>query len=384
MLRGAHQKLYPTASDAIFRKAPEKNTSWYFFNFLSFWFSFSPLFKVMERFERWLNNRNTPQALIEQVNSIKPDLALSTSFVISWEWPLFRLLQQWGIPTWTHILSFDNLTSRGYLPIGSFDKYLVWNEKMAAELRRYYSVDDGRIEITGTPQFDFHSNVEYQQTKGWTLDRLQCKRDDYIVYCANHIALTPDEPALVQQIYSAFKSDTALSAYEFVVRLHPMDDYDRWESLKEKFPGMVFSYPWPHENKAHLYWGDPTRGDMELFSNTLRHSAIVLNIASTISIDACIHDRPVVCVGFSSEPASSSNALYLAYHSTEHYQPIMEMHATPVATDVQSLVKLAIESSNNPAKLSAERKAMVKKLCGNVDGNSAKRITAYIIAWANV
>ena len=59
--------------------------------------------------------------------------------------------------------------------------------------------------------------------------------------------------------------------------------------------------PWPTYNKNYHNWGIPTVQDIIFYSNLIKHSSVVLNIASTVAIDAAILDIPTICLGFHPE-----------------------------------------------------------------------------------
>jgi hypothetical protein len=382
ILHKSHRKRFPTASDEVFKPLNEtakRGLKTYLIGVVSLIFRLPIFYKLLEHLEQFLYMQRIDEELEAEIKSINPVFAISTSFVVNTEWPLFRLLHAQKIKIFTHILSFDNLTSRGYLPIKFFDNFLVWNTKMAGELQAIYGIPENKITITGTPQFDFHTHPKYLRSREWTQTQLNLTPAPYILYCANHYALTPDEPQLVEQIILALNSDPTLGSYQIALRLHPMDDYDRWSKLLTDFPAVCVSYPWPHHDKDNLYWGEPTEEDLVLFSNTLRYSEVVLNIASTISIDASILDKPVVCVGFSSDASNTYNTMYHDFHYSDHYAPIMKTGATPLSVDLQGLVDLCVKSIQNPQDLLEKRRQMVELLCGATDGQASERIVNFML-----
>lgn len=381
ILHKSHRKRFPTASDVVFKPIIEpakKTLRHHIINVASIIFKRPIFYNLLERVEQFLFMQRIDLELEKRVEAINPIFAISTSYVVNTEWSLFRLLHARQVKIVTHILSFDNLTSRGYLPIKFFDKFLVWNAKMARELRTIYNIPDEQISITGTPQFDFHANPQYLKSFDWTTSQLGIEQKPYLLYCANHYALTPDEPKLVEQIVTALQQNSILQPYTIVLRLHPMDDYGRWASLLNDFPMVRVSYPWAHLDEDNLYWGEPSVDDLVLFSNTLRYCSLVFNIASTISIDAAILDRPVVCVGFSSDPANSLNSLYYNFHYSDHYASIMKIGATPISADLKSLIELSLVAIHQPQNLADKRKEMVEFLCGEIDGQSSEKIINFV------
>lgn len=380
IIRYAHRRRFPTKSDDVFKPILKPATGFrgLLLRITSFIFSITFLFRFLEYLECKLFIKKVDVEFKNQLKAIKPAFALSTSYVVDAEWSLFRTLHDLQIKIYTHILSFDNLTSRGYLPIKYFDGFLVWNEKMKDELQHIYAIPSSKITITGTPQFDFHINKRYIKSRAWTCEMLGIDQGHFIVYCANHYALTPDEPQLLEKIIDAFQQDELLSSHQIVLRLHPMDDYDRWNAILKKYPAVRVSYPWVHKDKTHLFWGNPSLDDLILFSNTLRYCNLVINIASTISIDAAILDKPVVCVGFSSNSSNAFNSLYYNFHHSEHYAPIMATGSTPLSVDLNSLVNMATDGIQNPDELSEKRQGMVRLLCGDTDGTASSKIINFI------
>lgn len=381
IIRQAHRKRFPNKSDQVFAplmpvsSGGVRNT---FLNSAAWIFSIPFLFNILEQLAQRIFLNRIDKSFLNQIKRIQPTFALSTSCVVDTEWPLFRMLHHLKVPVYTHILSFDNLTSRGYIPIRYFNEFLVWNTKMAEELKHIYAIPDARITITGTPQFDFHTHQQYLRSREWTQKKLGISEAPFMLYCANHLALTPDEPQLVEQIAAALNKDLLLRGYQLVLRLHPMDDYNRWNDLLHRLPDVKVSLPWPHKDETSLFWGDPTTEDLILFSNTLRYSSMVFNIASSVSIDAAILDKPVVCVGFSSDVNNKYHSLYYNYHYSHHYEPIMATGATPLATDLVNLCALAREGIEDGDKLAPNRKRMVQLLCGDTDGGAAERIFNFI------
>ncbi len=386
LLHKSHRKRFPTASDEVFKPLTEpmkkgvieRSTS-----IGSYIFQIPFLYNLLEWFNQFIYRNRIDRELFDRIEAVDPLYAISTSYVVNTEWSLFGLLHARGVPIYTHILSFDNLTSRGYLPIKYFDGFLVWNSKMALELRAIYGVSANRIEVTGTPQFDFHTHPYYHRSREWTGDRLGINAQPYILYCANHFALTPDEPALVERILCAFRSHPILTSYKFILRLHPMDNYDRWNELSENFKNVKVNHPWSHQNRDSIFWGEPSLGDVILFSNMIRYCDLVMNIASTVSIDAAILNKPVVCIGFSSDFSDPLNSLYKNFHFSDHYAPIMQTGATPIASDVEMLLELSQAAIQQPWQLLENRKQLVELLCGEADGEASQRIVNYFLKQGN-
>jgi len=385
-LRGAHRRRHPTDSDAILggwrsrTHGARQRLKRAALARLGGALSGPQSFRALQRLERSLFDRRAGAAFTSRLRQDTPKAALSTSFVIDWERGLFQALQRMGVPTLTHVLSFDNLTSRGYVPIAGYDEFLVWNKGMGDELQRNYDVTPARITVTGTPQFDFHVDPRLVASREETARRLGLDAArPYVVYCANHVGITPNEPALVGSVMQAAAADPALCAYDWVVRVHPLDRYARWMPLRDASPQLRLDLPWRREDAA-AHWALPSVEEVAHLGNTLRHAAAVMTVASTIALDSSIVDTPVVGVGFHPSAGSAESRFYRDAHWSHHYRPISESGAAPVAGTLVELLQLLREAVTDRGARRAARRELVEQLCGPVDGHAANRIATAIDA----
>lgn len=386
LLHGAHARRHPTPSDELFawRRREDRGVRRFarerFFRGMARVAGGDRSFASLRRLEERSFARTIPERVWEFLRETKPVGGLSTSCVLDWERPLFQAMSMSGIPTATHVLSFDNLTSRGYLPLGHFSKFFVWQAAMAAELERFYGVGPESVTVTGTPQFDFHVRPEFRWSRAKTVAALALPSDrPYFVYCANHFGITPSEPALVADLLASVGRDARFEHHQWVVRLHPMDEYGRWASLEAQFPQLVVSRPWKHESVSR-FWAIPSSEEVALLGNTLRHADATLTVASTTALDSAVVDTPVVCVGFHPSAEPWEDRFYRDAHYSQHYRPLMESGATPMADGMDTLRELLAAAVRDREALKTERAELVRRLCGAVDGGAAERIARGITA----
>jgi hypothetical protein len=382
ILKVTHNNLYPTKSFKIFQEdiSTNNNSSSLLMNWLHnierliiFIFSNKYLFQFLVKLERFFFDKKIDREFLSNIQQINPIYGLSTSCVVESEWTLLRILKKSKSPIYAHILSFDNITSRGYLPIGYFDKYLVWNERMKDELIELYSISSGKILITGTPQFDFHKNPKYLLSKEVTKTKLRIGDRPYILYCANHYKLTPDEPALLETIVNLLLNDAYFKNFVVVLRLHPMDNYDRWDELLRRYSNIRRNIPWEHKENRSVSWGEPSIDDLILFGNALRYSSVMLNIASTVTIDAAITNTPSICLGFHPEDKIESQKYY-NYHFSDHFAIVSQIGSSPIAVNEEQFLELIRKCAKNPSYLETNRKKLVEEICTYNDGKAVDRL----------
>ena len=357
--RSVFQNIFKISSYNIFNKSQNKKSiKSKLFYFLVLLFSIKVFKKFLNTLDNFFFDILIEKSMQLKLENINPLFCLSTCCVSSTEWPLLRAIKKNNIKIIAHILSFDNITSRGYLPIDYFDQYFVWNKKMKLELIRFYNIDSDKIKITGTPQFDFHLKKEFELKKTYLLKKAELQKKDYILYCANHFALTPNEPALFNNIIKQLKKNNYDSNFDVILRLHPMDKYERWKDLINEHGNIYLNKPWAEYNNNFSNWGLPTKDDIIFYSNLIKHSSIVLNIASTVSIDAAVLDTPVICLGFHPECIEESK-IYYDYHFTDHFKDITAIGSFDLVKNEDSFIEIFEKNLKNRNLYSEERLKLV-------------------------
>jgi hypothetical protein len=312
-----------------------------------------------------------------QLKELQPSLVVSTSCVFNEdELPYLMIAHDQSIPTLGCILSFDNLTTRGILPL--FDYYAVWNQRMKEQLLRYYPQRiPSRIHITGTPQFDFHARQEFRWSREMTLKRLGLTSNErYFLYAANHPIHTPTEPELVEELSARCEKSPDLKAHRLVIRPHPLDQTGRWEYLAGRDARVVVSRP---SGRGSIFGAVE---DQFVLVSTLLHADVCVNTASTMSLDAAALGTPVVCVAFAVRRGTEDRYVKAAYQQ-EHYLPIAESGGVRLASNMDQLVAEieAYVRDRNRDKVKRER--LIADECGPVDGLAAERIAELISHAAN-
>ena len=307
---------------------------------------------------------------------MKPSLVFNCSHVHAGVAVQAVQAAQWlGIPTAAFIFSWDNLTSQGRI-VPSYDYYLVWNSAIREQLlQQYPSVRSHQVLVTGTPQFDFHFRPEFR----WSREEF-CRHVGadplrpivlYSTGMANHM---PGEPEIVERIASLLTEMPEFGPPQLMVRVYPKDRTGRFEYLKRKCPDILFpEAPW---EAAFL---TPKIEDSYLLTNTLQHSAVGINVASTISLELCMFDVPVINVGYNPPGTAVDEVDYARYYSFDHYRQLVASGAVEVATSEDDLRRRLIAALLHPERRRNERKALLKRFFDtSLDGRSSSRLACVL------
>jgi hypothetical protein len=200
----------------------------------------------------------------------------------------------------------------------------------------------------------------------------------YFLYGASHAVLTPEEPKLVAQLANRLDRHAALTSHALVVRLHPLDDAPRWMWHVGAQQRVRLSPAFARGSAAADGWMVPTADDHARLTSSLVHADGCINIASTLSLDAAILDRPVICIDFTREPESPRDMLYAEY-GAEHYAPLVASGGIRLAHSWDELLDLMTDAVIAPERDSDLRARMVADECGPVDGRAAERVARTLI-----
>ena len=79
------------------------------------------------------------------------------------------------VPIFGIIKSFDNITSKGFMPV--MPNYVsVWNKQMQEELIKIHSIKNKLIHISGAPQFDIYKNFSPKNSVNFAKNGLSGKK----------------------------------------------------------------------------------------------------------------------------------------------------------------------------------------------------------------
>jgi hypothetical protein len=309
------------------------------------------------------------------LQDFRPSVVVATSCVMWVEEPFLMAARELGIRTLGCIQSFDNLTSRSYIPV--CDHYAVWNAGMARQLRAYYPKRPAEVHVTGTPQFDFHRREDFRWTREATLEHLGLSPGErYLLYAANSFDQTPTEPELVEEFVERCAASPSLSRHRIVVRLHPQDDFTRWDRLAGRRPTVRVSRP------SAQRWSFSGPDDQARLVNTLRYADVCLNMWSTMSLDAAILDTPVVCVGFARRKGSLEDRFCRLVYEADFYRPIVTSGGVRLAHGMNELVEETAAYVRDRSRDRTERALLAAQECGPVDGRAATRLAELVVRLA--
>ena len=318
---------------------------------------------------------------------IRPDLVFNGSHIhgLAGELPL-RVAKRMGIPTAGFIFSWDNLTSRSRIFV-PYDHYLVWHEGMKRQLLEIYPrVKRESVIVTGTPQFDFHLRKDLELPREDLCRRIGIDPDrPFILYTtgiSNHFYEEHLHVETVIRLLDELSRDPdfPLPKPQLVVRTYVKGTSPEMLALAERgTPDVVFP-PVLWEPR----WQTPQFEDLKIYSNLLRHCAVGINAASTVSLELLVFDKPVLNLDF--DPPGSDLPWCMGYSRHihfDHYLPVAESGAVMVSRSVDEMGRMLHRGLTQPAADQEARRTFLDRIFGSsLDGHAGRRVAESLLRLA--
>ncbi len=319
---------------------------------------------------------------IHLFRQLKPDLVFNCSHIHgeAGELPA-KIAHHMGIPTAGFIFSWDNLTSRSRIFV-PYDHYLVWHEPMRRQLLNIYPrISPDRVIVTGTPQFDFHLNPELCQSRDEFCRRIGVDPSrPYVLYTTGVAHHFPEEHRTVELVIRLLHQLPIESRPQLVVRTYIKDTSQEMKALGERgIPDVIFP-PVLWEEK----WATPLYDDLIIYSNLLRHAALGINAASTVSLELMLLDKPVINLGFDPPGSTLPHHLrWMRHIEFDHYRPVAESGGVMVARAPEDMAGLLLRGLREPDADSPKRQTYMREVFGNtLDGRSGQRVAETLVRLA--
>ena len=314
---------------------------------------------------RWhlSSRRHVPAALLRRMRA-ECDAIVFTNPQTHAATPFLAAARRLGLPAIGYIASWDHPVGKGVVS-PHLDLYVVQNETMREDLRRFHGIAPARVAVTGWPQTDVYHRRRPRSQYDELLGRLGLPTDKPVVlYAGNSPHNMPYEPNLVARLVGWWRDSGAHERVSLLVRTHPYDEEARlrFRAAHEDPDSAVQQRSWT---------------DLEDLATLLQHVDCVVANAGTIMLEALVNDRPAVCVMFD-EGAPEGRSWADRNVTGEHYRRLLESAAFLRADDFGQLVDAIERSLARPGELEDERRRVAEDVVGEVDGLAGSRVVAAI------
>ncbi len=294
------------------------------------------------------------------------------------EIPLLRTAVRRRVRTIVVDPSWDNFTNK-LIPVRRADRLVVWNEIMKEQAVALHGYAPGQVRVSGPPHWDRYFRSGPPVSRGTFFARVGADPDRRLITVTTTPAPLYSHFDRVIGALKAAIDDGRLGHAQILVRLHPRDRLDRYAEFRG-VAHVIVEKPF----KATVKSGDGldvdiTSDSQQHLADTLRHSDVIVTVASTIGIEASIFDTPVVDVAFDGETPVEAAQSVRRYYRFTHYANILRRHATRTAETPEAMVEHVARYLADPSLDREGRRQVVLDQCQFTDGKSTDRISQFVV-----
>jgi hypothetical protein len=214
---------------------------------------------------------------------------------------------------------------------------------MAHELLHYYpDVDNDRVHVVGTPQFDPYADPSLRWTRAEFFSRIGADPSRKLIcYSGGTANNVPDDPRYVAVLMEQIRTGRVKGMPQVLLRPCPSDEGSRYEGVRREYPELIYAQPsWHHTQPGNWAATLPTLEDVQFMANLTCHADLNINFASTMTLDFAIHDKPVINVAFDVTTSPRYGMpMWDYYQKWDHYQPVIDLGAARFARSADELAE---------------------------------------------
>ena len=173
-----------------------------------------------------------------------------------------------------------------------------------------------------------------------------------------------------------------LGKVQLLVRPHPIHDNAEMGELFSSFGSRVRLQKARNSGRA-INKRTQDHAEITEWFNTFKHADVVVNLSSTVAIDAAILDTPVVNLDFDPQPGQADQQLIKEInHEWPHFKPIAESGGVWLVNDFEELIEAVRTYLARPELHREQRRWMAEYVCGFSDGQCGERMADAIVDFA--
>ncbi|HMZ45211.1 MAG TPA: CDP-glycerol glycerophosphotransferase family protein [Chitinophagaceae bacterium] len=333
--------------------------------------------KMFEKEKKLLISDTNYHQILKWVKPLNINAVFTVTPFHTQEDILLRVCNDLGMKMITSILSFDNITKRGWIPV-NYNVYMVWNKYNFNELVRIYKgINKDKIFITGAPQFDFYYNPNFLLTKEEWMKTVGIKdaTKKIILYAGGPKSLFPNEPQYLQHINDAINNNEIEGSPIVLFRCHPVDILQRWKDSVGSSNNIVFDSSWTGEK--NLVSTNITEFDIKKLCSTLYYTDVHINLCSTMTVDGSAFNKPQIGPAYDDIAPAKAHLLKGMYWQ-EHFIPVLKVNGIALANSKQELIELTNKALKHSDMDEQKCKQVVEEIITYANGNSTQRVAAIL------
>ncbi len=297
---------------------------------------------------------------------------------------LLRAAKRLRIPSATVMLSWDNLTSKGYM--GAMpDELLVWSQLMADEAVELHHFPREHTYWSGAAQFDHLAGFRD------SFDRAEWRRSQgvpdnakLLMFGTINPGVMPQQVEILRQLAAAVEQQQFAEPCYLWIRLHPQVVQGHWKESIDQYlalagPNVKVEVPPVRDSK--LSWDLPPE-DQRHLASLLAATDVVFSPGSTLFIEGACVDVPMISTFYDGPENRTDGYSATRFKYYTHYAKMNAGGGVGEAFSQAELIEISNRYLADPSLDRAGRTEIVRLELGELDGQAARRTADYLLRFA--
>ena len=277
-----------------------------------------------------------------------------------------------GIPTVGMACNWDHL-NKYYIPMRA-DYLLVQNEPMLREAVELQDYEPARVFPVGFAQFDayarFGSGVVSREA---FFKKFGIPHHKKLILFISGAAYALDEPDILTEIVRWIEQDKFGLPVHLMIRPYVIArDRDAEEAKYRQFknnPSVAFN----------SFRRDESEETRNYYLAMLYYADVVIPIFSTMAIEAAMFDKPTISIGFDGYQKRPFHQSVTRLEHLTHFKHVLKTGSVTIVRSFDELYQHINRYLHAPEADSAQRKALVEKMCYRPDGRASERVADFVL-----
>lgn len=244
-------------------------------------------------------------------------------------------------------------------------KYAVFGEPMKKEFMEIHKVPESKLVVTGALRYDYYFKEFKPMPKEEFFKEIGADpKKKLITFGAKTPLMYPHNADIIKVILENIKNNIFGQPSQLFVRFDPNHDPNLYPDI---LPYIIYERAENSSGREHI-------------ANLLYHSDVVISVASTFCIEACLVDTPAIWIGFDGftryPTLEESTRIHYNY---DVFKRIISTGAILLAENFEELI-ISIKKYLSDKSLDREkRKKMIEQEYFKTDGRTGERIAKIVI-----
>lgn len=358
------------------RNAPQKLRPW---SPAYLWLNrIAAKYRLCAAIAAWIENCLSRPGLVQGITPTQFDLLilLGIGTVHSeLEGAVTRWAENHQLPCLHVIGNYDHVSSKGFRGI-SPKRLLVWGPQMLEDAVAYQGIPSNRIQVIGSLRYNSIDKDKLQDPEEF-LESIGLEADRKTIVFAGY--------AYASQYYEVLAMYRELLAAgercQLILRLYPNKTFMNSIYIEpliyyaKSLPHTYISFADPHYRYGYRDKEVLQVEEDELW-NILNSCDVLVDYYSTITLEGAIFNKPIIHMHYLPQTAQPylSKPIPLPTWDQIHSRRILASGAVQVAHNRKELMIMIHDAFREPEKLADERKKLITRECGPLDGLASDRL----------